>query len=129
MPATLLAQMFAQKLAGPGIQQPHTNAVPLHGHSLADPSWRGAVVSGFHFHAAVQMNRSVAVLVVAEWLERKRLQGSFLFGEHGRDLTLRSAVNPRVGPALFPMVQIGLRFDQAFKALPFERRLLGMADP
>ena len=75
------------------------------------------------------MNRSFAVLVVAERLKRKRLQGSLLFGEHGRNLTLRGAVDPRVGPALFPVVQIGLGFGQAFKTLAFERRLLSMANP
>ena len=51
-----------------------------------------------------------------------------LFREHGCDLPLGGAVNARVGPALFPTIQIGLRFFQALEALAFERRLLRMAD-
>jgi hypothetical protein len=37
-------------------------------------------------------------------------------------------VNPRVGPALFPVVQIRLGLFQSFEALSFQRRPLGMAD-
>ena len=37
-------------------------------------------------------------------------------------------MDARVGPVRFPSIQVGLRFFQALEALPFERRLLGMAD-
>ena len=49
-------------------------------------------------------------------------------GEHGRDLPLGGAVDARVGPTFFPVIQVALGFRQAFKAHAFERRLLGMAD-
>src|SRR5262249_14961805 len=38
--------------------------------------------------------------------------------EHSRDLPLGSAVDTRVGPARFPVVQVGLGFLQAFEAWP-----------
>ena len=123
-----LAQVLAQQLAGLRIEQADVLTIPLHLHAPADPARRRAVVGGFDFHAAVQMNRALAVLVIAERLERQRQQRGFLFGEHGRDLPFGGAVNARVGPALFPVIQVGLRFFQTFEALPFERRFLGVAD-
>ena len=104
------------------------NAVPLHAHSPADPSWRGAVVSGLYFHTAVQMNRSFPVLVVAEWLNRKPLQRRLFFGKHGCDLTLGGAMNPRVRPAFFSLIEVRLRFGQVLKTLTFERCLLSVAN-
>ena len=74
------------------------------------------------------MHRALAVLVVAERLHRQRQQRRPLFGEHGGDLPLGGAVDARVGPARFPVVQVGLGFLQAFEAQPFQRRLLRMAD-
>jgi len=47
------------------------------------------------------------------------LQSGLLFGEHSRDLAFGGAVNARVGPALFPSIQVGLGFRQALKALSF----------
>src|SRR5437667_8191538 len=38
-------------------------------------------------------------------------------------------MDARVGPALFPAVQIGLRFLETLKALPLERCFLRVADP
>jgi hypothetical protein len=38
-------------------------------------------------------------------------------------------MDARVGPALFPAIQIRLRFFQALEAHPFERRFLRVADP
>ena len=52
----------------------------------------------------------------------------FLLSEHGRDLAFGGAVNAGVGPALFPAVQIGLRFFETFETLTFQRRLLGVAN-
>jgi hypothetical protein len=37
-------------------------------------------------------------------------------------------MDARVGPACFPMVQIGLGCLQAFKTQPFQRRVLRVAD-
>jgi hypothetical protein len=44
------------------------------------------------------------------------------------NLTFGRAVDTSVGPALFPAVEIRLCFFQVFKAHPFERRSLGVAD-
>ena len=74
--------------------------IPLHLHAPADPARRRAVVGSLHFHAAIQMHRALAVLVIAERLERQRQQGGLLFGKHGRDLPLGGAVDARVGPPL-----------------------------
>jgi hypothetical protein len=38
-------------------------------------------------------------------------------------------MDARVRPALFPTIQIRLRFFQTLEALPFERRFLRVADP
>jgi len=43
-------------------------------------------------------------------------------------LAFGGAVDARVGPVDFPAVQVGLRLFQAFKALPLERRVLGVPD-
>jgi hypothetical protein len=126
--AARLAQVFAQQLACRGVHQPHLPQIPLHLDVPANPSRRRAVVSRFHFHAAVQMHRALAVLVVAERFDGQRQQGRFLLGEHDRDLTLGGAVDARVGPPRFPMVQVGLGFFEAFEAQTFQRRILGMTD-
>jgi len=101
--------------------------IPLHRNLLADPSrWR-AVVGRIDFHAAVQIDLALAILVVAEGLQRERQQGRLFFGEHGRHLPLSGAVNARVGPALFPMIQVSLSILQTFEALSLEGCFLGMA--
>jgi hypothetical protein len=33
-----------------------------------------------------------------------------------------------IGPALFPVIEVGLRFGEALEALPFQWRLLGIPD-
>ena len=128
MAAARLAQVLAQQLAGVRVQQPDVPGIPLHLDAPADPARRRAVVGRFDFHAAIQMHRALAVLVIAEGLDGQRQQGRPLFGEHGRDLPLGGAVNARVGPALFPVIQVGLRFLEALEAQAFQRRFLGMAD-
>ena len=52
----------------------------------------------------------------------------FFFGEHSHDLSFGRAMNACVGPTLFPMIQIGLRFFQALEAHAFQRRFLGVPD-
>ena len=128
MTAALLAQVLAQQFPGQRIEQADVRIIPLHLHATADPAGRRAVVSGLHFHAAVQMHRALAVLVIAEGLDGQRQQRRSFFGEHRRDLPLGGAVNARVGPALFPAIQIGLRFFRGFEAQALERRLLRVAD-
>ena len=64
--AALLAQVLTKKLVGVRMQDTHVQRVPLHLHRSPDPSWRQAVVGGFHFHATIQMNHALSVLVVAE---------------------------------------------------------------
>ena len=127
MPATLAAQMLAQQLAGARIEQTHEHRVPLHMDLPPDPARRRSVVSRFNLDAAIQMHRALAILVVAERLQRQRLQIGLLFGEHRRHLPLGPAVDALVGPALFPVVQIRLRLFQALELLALQRRLLRMA--
>ncbi len=128
MAAARLAQVLAQQLARARVQQAHVSRIPLHLDAPADPARRRAVVGRLDFHAAIQMHRALAVLVIAEGLDGQWQQSGLLFGEHGRDLPLGGAVDARVGPPLFPVVQVGLRFLQTFEAHAFQRRLLGVAD-
>ena len=102
--------------------------IPLHLDPPSDPARRRAVVGGFDFDAAVQMHGALAVLVIAERFERQRQQERLLFGKHGRHLPFGGAVDARVGPARFPVVQIGLGLFQALEAQSFQRRFLGVAD-
>jgi hypothetical protein len=74
------------------------------------------------------MDHAFPVLVVAEGFQRQRQQERFFFGEHGRDLAFRGAMNAGVGPLLFPPVEIRLCFFQAFEAHSFERSPLGVAN-
>ena len=64
--AAFLAQVFAKKLAGAGMQDAYVQLIPLHLHRPPDPSRRQAVIGGLHLHATVQMNDAFSVLVVAE---------------------------------------------------------------
>src|SRR5262250_799145 len=128
IPAAFLAHMFAQQLAGLRIEQADKQLVPLHAHEASDPAWWSAVVSGFDFHAAVQMHDAFAILVVAERFEWQRKQERFLFCKHGGNLAFGGAVNAGVGPALFPAIEIGLGFFQTLEAQTLEWRFLRMAD-
>ena len=105
-----LAQVLAKKLVGMRMQDTHVQRIPLHFDTSSDPSWRQAVISRFHLHATVQMNDAFSVLVIAERFQRQRQQVRFFFGEHGRNLPFRRTVYACVSPALFPAVQIRLRF-------------------
>jgi len=66
IPSALLAHMFAQQLPGLGIEQTNIQLIPLHAQHAPDPARRCAVVRGFDFDAAIQMNDALAVLVLAE---------------------------------------------------------------
>ena len=126
MPTTLAAQMLAQQRAGAWIKQTHEHRVPLHMHPTSDPARRRSVVGCFNLDTTIQVYRALAILVVAERLQRQRLQVGLFFGEHGRHLPLGAAMDALVGPALFPVVQICLRFFQALELLALQRRLLRM---
>src|SRR5450756_2078831 len=101
--------------------------VPLHTDAPADPARRRTIVSRFDLHAAVQVHRAFAVLVIAEGLDGQRQQDRPLFGEHNRNLPLCGAMDARVGPARFPMAQVGLRLLRAFESHALQRGLLRMA--
>ena len=90
--------------------------VPLHTDAAADPARRRTIVSRFDFYTAIQVHRAFTVLVIAEGLDGQRQQRRPLLGEHSRDLPLGGAMDARVGPACFPMVQVGLRLLGAFEA-------------
>jgi len=77
MPATLAAQMLAQQLTAAWIEQPHEHRVPLHVDLPPDPARRRSVISRFNLDATIDMHRPLAILVVAERLQRKRLQVGF----------------------------------------------------
>src|ERR671925_156697 len=70
------------------------------------------------------MNRSFAVLVITERLQRQWKKERLFFGKHCRDLPLRCAMNARVGPARLPLIQIGLSLFEAFEAFPLQWSLL-----
>jgi hypothetical protein len=74
------------------------------------------VVGSVHLDGAVEMHRPIAVLVVAERLDGKRQQVGLLFSEHRRDLALRRAVDPGVGPVRLPAVEVGLSLLEALEA-------------
>ena len=64
----------------------------------------------------------------SETVRAAAAERGLLLGKHRRDLPLRRAVDARVGPARLPAIQIRLRFLEALEALPFQRRLLRVAD-
>ena len=72
IPTALLAHVFAQQLAGLGIEQANIQLIPLHAQHAPDPAWRCAVVGGFDLDATIQMHDALAVLVIAERLQRQR---------------------------------------------------------
>lgn len=53
---------------------------------------------------------------------------SIASGKHRGNLPFGAAVNPRVGPMLFPVIEIVLRRGEAVELLAFQGRLLRMAD-
>jgi len=128
IPSPLLAHVFAQQLPGLGIEQTNVQLIPLHAQHAPDPARRCAVVRGFDFDAAVEMHDALAVLVIAKRFERQRQQRGLLFGEHGGHLPLGGAVDARVGPALFPVIEVGLGFVQSLEAQTFQRCFLRVTD-
>jgi hypothetical protein len=77
MGAAWLPQVLAQQLSRVRMKQPNVPLIPLHLDSPSDPARRSAVVSSLDFHAAIHMNCTFAVLVVAEWLRpRAKMHGA-----------------------------------------------------
>jgi len=74
------------------------------------------------------MHGALAVLVITERLQRQWQQRRSLFGKHGRDLTFGGAVNARISPPLFPVIQVGLSLFEGLEAQAFQRCFLGMGD-
>src|SRR5579863_3734454 len=104
MPATLLAQMFAQQHSGLRIEQAHMQAIPLHADHPPDPSRRGAVICRFDLDASIEMDGSFAVLVITKWFKGQWQQGCFLLGEHRGNLAFGAAMYTLIGPALLPVI-------------------------
>jgi hypothetical protein len=103
-------------------------SVPLHFNLPADPTRRQSVVGALHLDTVVEMDCPLAVLVVAKRFDRQGLQEGLFLGEHGCDLAFGGAVDAGVGPALFPVIEVGLGLFQALEALPLERSFLRVSD-
>ena len=67
------------------------------------------------------MHDAFAVLVIAEGFQREWEQRRFFFRKHGRYLPSGGAVDARVGPALFPSIEVGLGLFQTLEAQAFRR--------
>jgi hypothetical protein len=128
MPAAGSPEMLAQQLSGVRRQQPDVQIIPLHLHPPPDPAGRRAVVRGLDFDAAIQVHRPFAVPVIAKRFEREWAEGRLLFGNHRRDLPLRRAVDPRIGPARLPPIQVCLRRLETLEAESSQRCLLCVPD-
>jgi hypothetical protein len=120
------AQVLAQQTPRLGIEQAHMQVVPLHLEASSDPAGRRAVVRGFDFDAAIEMDRARAEAVVAKRLEGQRAEGRTLVGKHDGDLPLGRAVDARVRPPRFPLIEIGLAGLEALEALALQWGLLRM---
>src|SRR5208282_726525 len=80
------------------------------------------------FDAAIEMHDALTVLVIAERFDRQGKQEWFLFSKHRSDLPFGCAVDARVCPPFFPVVEISLGLFQAFEAQAFEWCSLGMTN-
>ena len=128
MPAAGRAERLPEEHPGGGGQEPHPGPVPLHLHALPDPPGRRTVGGRLDLDTAVEVHGPDAVAVVAKRLERERPQRRAFLGKHRRDLPVGRAVDPGVGPAGFPAIEICLGADARLEAEALERGLLGVAD-
>jgi hypothetical protein len=90
---TFLVEVFAQEMAGWGIDQANVDFVPLHVDLPPDPTRRCAIEGGIDFDTAVQMYGACTELVIAKRLQGQRQQSGTFFGKHGGHLPLGGAVN------------------------------------
>src|SRR5205823_2554629 len=97
-------------------------------HALADPAGRRAVVRRLDFDTAIEMDRALAVPVIAKRFERERAERRLLLGKHDGDLPLRRAVDARVGPSRLPAIQIRLRLLERLETEAAQRCLLRVPD-
>ena len=80
VPAARGAETLAQELAGLRGEQADVQVVPL------------------HLHAAIEMDRALAVPVIAKRFERERSQGRLLLSKHHGDLQAGRVGNWRGNP-------------------------------
>ena len=120
--------MLAQELPRRRIEEADEEVVPLQVDPSSDPPrWR-AIVRGLDFDA-IEVNGADAEAVIAKGLERERAERGLFFGKHRGHLTLRRAVDARVGPARVPPIEIGLRLLERLEAHASQGCLLRVADP
>src|SRR3970040_3126578 len=74
------------------------------------------------------MDHPLSVLVIAKRLDRQRLQERLFLGEHHGYLAFGGAVDAGIGPALFPVIEVGLGLFQALEALTLKRGFLRVSD-
>jgi hypothetical protein len=129
VPSARRPQMLAEQLAGLRREQLHVRVSPLHVDPVPDPAGGRAVVGGVDFDAAVEMDRALAVAVIAKRLNREYPQSGLLFGKHRGHLPLGRPMDACVGPVGFPAIQVGLRLVETFEPQAAQRRLLRMPDP
>src|SRR6516165_2199205 len=104
MPSARCSHMLAQQLTGLRIEQAYKEVVPLHVDPTTDPARRRAVVRGLDFDAAIEMHGADPEAVIAKRLEREGAEHGALLSKHHGDLTLRCAMDTRVGPVRFPAI-------------------------
>src|SRR5207253_8992804 len=97
MPAACRAQMLAQELPGVRIHRADVERVPLHMEPMPDPARRDPIEGRLDLDTAVKMDGALAKLVIAKRLDGQRPQGRTFLGKHHGDLTLRGAMDARVG--------------------------------
>ena len=71
MPTAFLLEMFAKQHAGARVEQAHVHQVPLHIDLAADPAGRRTIVGCVNLNAAIDVNRPLSILVVAERFQRQ----------------------------------------------------------
>jgi len=119
-PARALVTMLAEELSGGRIQEADARGVPLDRDRAAEPAGRRAVVGVLDLDTAVEVDRARAEVVVAKRLDRQRQERRPLLREHRGDLALGGAVDPGVGPARVPAIEIGLGRLERLEAQPLE---------
>lgn len=70
--AASLRQVLAQKFARPRIEHAHAAVIPLHVQHATDVARRRGVVRAIDLHVPIEVDRALAVSVVAKRLDRQR---------------------------------------------------------
>jgi len=66
--------------------------------------------------------------VIAEGFDRQWKQRRLFFRKHRGHLPLPRAVDARIGPSQFPLIEIGLRLLKTFETQSFEGCFLRVSD-